>query len=327
MTDGTVYIAGTNGLGELSSLCDVGSSLSNFTQYVMPTGTQISDIGTYYSNHIVFVMSDGSLYGTGYNLGYQLGFYGGGANGNTNVITNISIPENVPIPQQGLSEASITFDGNPSPFIHRTPTSPTESPAFFPVVAHNGSESVGIGMFSGETTSATHLFRSENKLAKTVWCGGLYTCVLMTDGTLYFAGKVPGIGIRSYGLIQSPDLPSGKTVGSISCGGNHLILLMTDGTIYGLGSNVNGNLGFHPMVSILREFAPIPIPDGKTVSKVTCGGNHTVVLMTDGTLYGTGYRGNGQLGGISPTRQYGLTQLNIPNNETVSLIMDELPAP
>ena len=27
----------------------------------------------------------------------------------------------------------ITFDGNPSPFIHRTPTSPTESPAFFPI--------------------------------------------------------------------------------------------------------------------------------------------------------------------------------------------------
>ena len=92
---------------------------------------------------------------------------------------------------------TITFDGNPSPFIHRTPTSPTESPAFFPVVAHNGSESVGIGIFSGENTSTTHLFRSENKLAKTVWCGGLYTCVLMTDGTLYFAGKVPGIGIRS----------------------------------------------------------------------------------------------------------------------------------
>lgn len=279
MTDGTVYIAGTNGLGELSSLCDVGSSLSNFTQYVMPTGTQISNIGTYYSNHIVFVMADGSLYGTGYNLGYQLGFYGGGANGNTNVITNISIP----IP-----------DNNPS----MVPISGYSSNPVLP-----------------------------NKLAKTVWCGGLYTCVLMTDGTLYFAGKVPGIGIRSYGLIQSPDLPSGKTVDSISCGGNHLILLMTDGTIYGLGSNVNGNLGFHPMVSILREFTPIPIPDDKTVSKVACGGNHTVVLMTDGTLYGTGYRGNGQLGGISPTRQYGLTQLVIPNNETVSLIMDELPAP
>ena len=35
--------------------------------------------------------------------------------------------------QYSSENIAITFDGNPSPFIHRTPTSPTESPAFFPI--------------------------------------------------------------------------------------------------------------------------------------------------------------------------------------------------
>jgi hypothetical protein len=70
---------------------------------------------------------------------------------------------------------------------------------------------------------------------------------------------------------------------------------MTDGTIYGTGRNSDGQLGTvnTAVCTTLTLMTPI---SGKRPQYIACGADHTIVLMTDGTIYGTGYNGYGQLG-------------------------------
>jgi hypothetical protein len=138
----------------------------------------------------------------------------------------------------------------------------------------------------------------------------------MTDGSLYGTGYnvdgqlgLAGI-VNTLTQIPIPITTPPKTPKAIACGSYHTIVLMTDGSLYGTGSNVNGELGLAGIVNTLTQI-PIPITTPpKTPTAVACGVSHTIVLMTDGSLYGTGYNNDGQLGlaGIVKT----LTQIPIP---------------
>ena len=88
---------------------------------------------------------------------------------------------------------------------------------------------------------------------------------------------------------------TGKTPVSVSYGSSHTVVLMTDGTIYGCGYNYSGQLGNNSTTNS-SLLVLMTIPTGKTPVSVSCGSSHTVVLMTDGTIYGCGYNYYGQLG-------------------------------
>jgi alpha-tubulin suppressor-like RCC1 family protein len=92
-------------------------------------------------------------------------------------------------------------------------------------------------------------------------------------------------------------IPSDKTPFSMSCGYSHTIVLMTDGTIYGCGDNTYGQLG-NGTNTPSNKLTPMTIPSDKTPCSIYCGnsGNHTIVLMTDGTIYGCGLNTSRQLG-------------------------------
>jgi hypothetical protein len=87
----------------------------------------------------------------------------------------------------------------------------------------------------------------------------------------------------------------GKTSMSISAGGSHTIVLMTDGSLYGTGNNNNGQLGLGNNTTryTLMQITEL---DGKTPLSISAGNRYTMVLMTDGSLYGTGRNDTGQLG-------------------------------
>ena len=158
------------------------------------------------------------------------------------------------------------------------------------------------------------------KTVKAISCGSYHTIVLMDDGSVY------GTGSNSFGelgngfTIQKTTLTamtpiSGKTVKAIACGGFHTIVLMTDGSVYGTGNNSNGQLGNETNDNKTTLTAMTPI-SGKTVTAISCGNYHTIVLMTDGTVYGTGNNSNGQLGNGFTTQQTKLTAMTIGNGST-----------
>lgn len=143
----------------------------------------------------------------------------------------------------------------------------------------------------------------------------------MTDGTLYGCGYN---GNGQIGPIAENDaynrkntlvpiaLPSGKTAQSVACGGFfYTIVLMTDGTVYGTGICSGGQFGFSDGGS-RYVLTTVPLPVGKTARSVACGYGQTIILMMDGTVYGTGFNGWGQLGVNDIVDRNVLTAMTLP---------------
>ena len=127
--------------------------------------------------------------------------------------------------------------------------------------------------------------------------------VLMTDGTIY------GTGYNYYGqlgidsntdrnILTQMTNNTGKTPKEIGCGEDYTLVLMTDGTIYGTGNNQYGQLGFGSTIST-TTLKQLTNNTGKTPTKIGCGNNHSMILMTDGSIYGCGYNKYGQIGNSS----------------------------
>jgi hypothetical protein len=95
---------------------------------------------------------------------------------------------------------------------------------------------------------------------------------------------------------------------------------MTDGTVYGTGSNANGQLGTGNDTDV-NSLTPMLIPSGKTAKSISAGYSYSILLMTDGTVYGTGSNANGQLGTGNNTIVISLTPMI--NGTNVEYLMNE----
>jgi alpha-tubulin suppressor-like RCC1 family protein len=312
MTNGSLYATGYNYSGQLG--------INNTTDQLIltPMVDPINGaVGTYYgktpkyiacgSLHTIVLMTDGTIYGTGDNSYGQLGI-----NNTTNqpILTLMVNP---------IYDTRGTYYG-------KTPSSIACGYTHTIVLMTDGTI-YGTGLNDigqlglNNTTSQVTLTKMVNPIGKTpsfIACGGEYTIVLMTDGTIYGTG-INGVGqlgidtdTESYKMVLTPMVdPSngvlgtyyGKTPKYIACGYAHTIVLMTDGTVYGTGNNYSGQLGLnnndYPIRTLTKVFDPsgsIMTYYGKTPKYIACGDSHTIVLMTDDTVYGTGYNYYGQLG-------------------------------
>ena len=95
-----------------------------------------------------------------------------------------------------------------------------------------------------------------------------------------------------------------RDVTQISAGYQHSASLATDQTVHSWGSNNFGRLGNNSTAN-----SPVPVAalaagtpmEGKTITQVSAGGNHTLALASDGTIYAWGYNDAGQLGNDTVT--------------------------
>jgi len=140
--------------------------------------------------------------------------------------------------------------------------------------------------------------------------------VIMNNGTVYACGfndsDMLGIGTSSGSGLHLMINNTGKTPSAISVGRYHAIILMTDGTIYGLGENTYGQLGTGS-TSFSSPLVQMVNTTGKTPVSVSCGVRFTIVLMSDGTIYGCGRNTDNQLGPGWPGDNI-LTLKLMPNN-------------
>ena len=143
--------------------------------------------------------------------------------------------------------------------------------------------------------------------------GSSHTIVLKNDNFIYGTGNNlnGSLGLNdntNKSTLQKITTP--KTPVSFSKGFNFTIVLMSDGTIYGTGLNDYGQLGLGDNSERIT-LQPITIPNSKLASAVFCGFAHTLVITTDGQLYGTGRNVEGQLG-ISYGNRNTLQQITCP---------------
>lgn len=134
---------------------------------------------------------------------------------------------------------------------------------------------------------------------KQVSCGDSSIAAIKTDGTLWTWGW------DKYGQLGTnlPDVDKSSPVQTIS-GGNdwkqvshgvyHVVAIKTDSTLWGWGKDDYGQLGDE---SIVNKSSPVQtVSGGNDWAQADGGQRHTAAIKTDGTLWGCGYDGYGQLG-------------------------------
>lgn len=89
-----------------------------------------------------------------------------------------------------------------------------------------------------------------------------------------------------------------KTILSMSAGQTHSLAVCSDGTVAAWGSNANGQLGNGSTTSATTPVAAMMggVLSGKKVIAVAAGGQHSLVLCSDGTLAAWGDGSFGQIG-------------------------------
>jgi alpha-tubulin suppressor-like RCC1 family protein len=141
--------------------------------------------------------------------------------------------------------------------------------------------------------------------------GGGHSLALRSDGSVLSWGG-NNYGQLGDGAWQSRDLPAevcgvGCTapltgVTAVATGTNHSLALLSDGTVVGWGRNGVGNLGngtWWDSATPVRVCAAGattctgPLTD---VVAIAAGGDHSLALLSDGTVVGWGSNYNGQLG-------------------------------
>ena len=167
-------------------------------------------------------------------------------------------------------------------------------------VGYNIYGTLGLGT-NTSISSYQQVTLPDGKIPLYIETGALHTIILTTDLSLYSTGG-NGSGQLCIGsrddkyTFQKITLPVGKTPSTISCGKYHTAVLMTDGTLYGAGINADGQFGTGDYTPEYTSLRLITNPDNKIPKKVVCGHYHTMLLMTDNTVYGTGGGIFGQLG-------------------------------
>ena len=158
---------------------------------------------------------------------------------------------------------------------------------------------------NGTTTPSSTLVPMINNTGKTpesISCGNRHTVVLMSDQMIYCCGSNVygqlgnGTTTPSSTLVLMT-IPTGKTPESISCGAYHTVVLMVDKTIHACGYNLYGQLGNGTTTTTPSSTLVLMTNNTtKTPVSISCGADHTVVLMSDQMIYCCGSNGYGQLG-------------------------------
>lgn len=136
-----------------------------------------------------------------------------------------------------------------------------------------------------------------------------HTVYVKPDGSVLAWGK-NSVGQLGDGTTTQSSTPvhvstaSGlPSIRSVAVGDNHTVALGTDGSVWAWGDNTNGQLGngtstTDPNPTPIQIIPPPPPqdPSGVTVKAVAAGGNHTIALKSDGTVWAWGDNTYGQLG-------------------------------
>ena len=131
-----------------------------------------------------------------------------------------------------------------------------------------------------------------------VTCASSITSAIKTDGTLWCWGYNSSgqIGDNTATSKSSPvqTITFGTNWKQVSCGDNHVAAIKTNGTLWLWGYNASGQLGDNTATS--RSSPVQTVAFGTNWKQVSCGGDTTAAIKTDGTLWCWGYNLYGGLG-------------------------------
>ncbi len=154
------------------------------------------------------------------------------------------------------------------------------------------------------------------RTATQIAAGDFHTVVLLDNGTVKcwgrnFEGQLGYEDMEHRGdesgemgnNLLAVELGTGRTAIQIAAGGYYTVVLLDNGTVKCWGLNSNGQLGYGDMEhrgdesgEMGNNLLAVELGIGRTAIQIAAGGNHTVVLLDNGTVKCWGRNVEGQLG-------------------------------
>ena len=132
---------------------------------------------------------------------------------------------------------------------------------------------------------------------KQVSTGHVHSAGIKTDGTLWLWGvnTYGQLGDNSITTRSSPvqSMTGGTNWRSVSCGGRNTAAVKDDGTMWVWGNNGYGQVGDNTITS--RSSPVQTISRGNNWRSVSAGAQHILAFKNDGSLWGWGNSGYGQM--------------------------------
>ncbi|WP_375764750.1 hypothetical protein NR798_23825 [Archangium gephyra] len=265
----------------------------------------------------VLVVRNGSIWGWGYD-GY--GQLGDGTTGDANYNRASPIQLQV-LDAQG---APVTFKSVAAAETHSLALDTNGKVWAF---GYNNVGQLGLGTYQ-QSLVPVQVPNLSNVVAISAHTGSAFSMALDSDGQVWTwgynnAGQLGDGTIDRYDRKLSPVKVKVQTtdgsvsylndVVSISAGLDHCLAIRSDGTVWGWGSNAGGKLFTPTSVTALYKAAQLPLPTGTTAVEVVAGYTHSLILLSDGTVWAGGFNTWGYLG--SPTNP---GRVNLANGVTLS---------
>lgn len=151
------------------------------------------------------------------------------------------------------------------------------------------------------------------KKVTAVSAGGNFSLFLNSDSTVSGCGfnSDGQLGVGNYSNVNYPlTIPNFSNVIKISAGRGHSLFLKNNGTVWASGSNSFGELGVDSSTAKIN--VPMQVPDLTNVIDISAGGDFSLFLRSDGTVWVCGDNTNGQLG-------LGLNSFNAPLTQITAI--------
>eukprot|EP01124_Arcella_intermedia_P034599 TRINITY_DN8601_c0_g1_i3.p1 TRINITY_DN8601_c0_g1~~TRINITY_DN8601_c0_g1_i3.p1 ORF type:complete len:410 (+),score=88.21 TRINITY_DN8601_c0_g1_i3:2-1231(+) len=131
-----------------------------------------------------------------------------------------------------------------------------------------------------------------------IGCGFNFSVALTRTGWLWSWGNnaCGQLGVNTIGAdVLAPQRVDGvRDIVEFACGSGHVMALSKGGELFCWGENGSGQLGIGS--STHKEMSPLRICLASVPLKIYCGREHSIALLSGGSLYPWGGNGFGQLG-------------------------------
>ena len=250
------------------------------------------------ATHSLVVCWDGTLASWGYNNYGQLG-------------NNSTVAANVPTPMvqtgvlAGKTVVALAGGGNDGLALCTDGTLAAWGYNYYGQLGNNSTTNSSVPVLVVRTGAMA------GKQVVAIAAGSFHNLALCADGTLVGWGNNEE-GQLGNGTTTNSKVPvvipitgalAGKSLVAIAAGSDYSLALGADGTLATWGNNYYGQLGNN---STTNSNVPVAVVTagvlaGKTVTAISAGSSHGLVLCADGTLAAWGNNTYGQLGNTSNT--------------------------